>query len=273
MMRAGSLFTGCGGMDLGFHWAGIDTAWMCERDPRPRQLLRMKFPDKPIYHDIRGLIGCETEPVDVIHGGDPCPRHSRARQVETSTPDLSGYFLAVVAERRPRWVVRENVLAPTVDDFAIALEHLGYGTVVIGIDGAEITGQSRPREFVVGRYQTGRDRVREFFQDAEDTAIVYQAALQRRQVSPCLCTNPRRLSYGELLVWEPEGWLRVLDCEEREQLAGLPTRWTEGFYRESRARFTGNSVIPHKAKWIAERIVAAEQQTSSVSPVPSVVKT
>ena len=254
-MKAGSLFTGCGGMDLGFQRAGIETAWMCERDRFARQLLRMKFPNTTVYHDVRAIIEHENlPPVDLLFGGDPCPNHSRARQSGTSTsPDLSGYFLALVGVRRPRWVVRENVLAPTVDDFAKGLEALGYGVVVIGIDGAEITGQSRPREFVVGLHQTGRDRVRELFQDAEDGAVLHNSPLQMRQVSPCLTTNPRRLAYGEMFIWD-SGRLRVLDCDERGRLAGLPPGWTDGFSREVRARFAGNAVIPAMAEWIGKRI-------------------
>lgn len=260
MITAGSLFTGAGGQDLGFERAGIRSRWMCEKDERARFLLRTKWPGVPIYHDVRQIIGSQIPPVDVIHGGDPCPRHSRANQNQSRSPDLSGYFLAVVAGCRPRWVVRENVLAPTVDDFATALEAIGYGVVVIGIDAAEITGQSRPREFVVGRRETDRRRVREYFQDAEESPLVHQAALQPRQVAPCLCTNPRRLSHGELLVWEHSGnGLRSLDSQERERLAGLPTDWTAGFSREARGMFTGNAVVPQKATWIADRIVLAER--------------
>lgn len=248
-------------MDLGFQWAGIPTVWMCERDRRARTFLRMRFPDARIYHDVRAVIEDEPQAVDVIHGGDPCPRHSRARQVDSDAADLSGYFLAVVARCGPAWVVRENVLAPSVDEFATALEALGYGTVIIRIDGAEITGQSRPREFVVGRREAARRSVRDIFSDAIDFARVGKKTLLARQVSGCLDTRAAdRLSWYQGYIFD-RGRIRVFDCEERERLAGLPAGWTAGFSRAARAQFTGNAVIPWKTKWIAERIVAAETES------------
>lgn len=241
-------------MDLGFESAGIHSRWLCERDRRARSLLRMKWPELPIYNDIRHMIGAEIEPVDLIHGGDPCPRHSRARQVESDSPDLSGYFLALVGQCRPRWVVRENVLAPTVDHFAVALEHLGYGVAVIGLDGGEITGQSRPREFVVGHREATGESVRRLFPEARDGCIPYQQNTLARQVSGCLDTRAAdRLSWGQNYIFE-NGRLRVYDSDEREQLAGLPVGWTEGFSRAARSHFTGNTVIPAMAAYIGNGI-------------------
>lgn len=61
-----------------------------------------------------------------------------------------------------------------------------------------------------------------------------------------------------MFVWEEGDWrIRLVDCEERERLAGLPAGWTSGFSRESRAILTGNAVIPAMSHWIAERIARA----------------
>lgn len=52
-MRAGSLFSGVGGLDLAVnHFYGAETAWFCESDPRYRTILERHFPGIPIYTDV-----------------------------------------------------------------------------------------------------------------------------------------------------------------------------------------------------------------------------
>jgi DNA (cytosine-5)-methyltransferase 1 len=44
-MKHGSLFSGIGGIDLGFEMAGIETAWTCEVDDWCHELLKKRFPN------------------------------------------------------------------------------------------------------------------------------------------------------------------------------------------------------------------------------------
>lgn len=150
----GSLFAGIGGFDLAFGKAGFRTAWYCEVNAQAAAVMAQNWPDAPNLGDVRYVFDHDGfTPVDVVCGGDPCPKHSRARSNGASRhPDLAGYFLAVVGRLRPRWVVRENVPAPTVSHFDAALDALGYGTAVIRMDAATFTGQSRTRDFVVGSW-------------------------------------------------------------------------------------------------------------------------
>jgi DNA (cytosine-5)-methyltransferase 1 len=78
-LRALSLFSGIGGLDLAAEAAGIRTVAMCERDPFCRIVLRKHWPIVPIYEDIFDLTGKEVmghgngwKTIDVIHGGFPC---------------------------------------------------------------------------------------------------------------------------------------------------------------------------------------------------------
>lgn len=44
MMTFGSLFSGFGMMDLGFHRAGMLCQWQCEINPHRRAILKKRFP-------------------------------------------------------------------------------------------------------------------------------------------------------------------------------------------------------------------------------------
>ncbi len=252
----GSLFSGIGGFDLGFERAGMECSWQVERDPRCNSVLARHWPTVGRYGDIR-----ETHQqlgvCAVVCGGDPCPKHSNARSNgESKSPDLSGYFLAVVGRLRPRWMVRENVLASTVSHFATALEYLGYGVAVIRTDAATITGQSRPRDLIVGQYKGSRESIRRAFPECTNGKGTRSTSLGTRQVAPCLTTHRTRYDSRDCYIFEQAG-LRILDSEEREALAGFPAEWTAGFSEATRAKMYGNAVVPQIAEWIGRQIVKA----------------
>jgi DNA (cytosine-5)-methyltransferase 1 len=258
-MTFGSLFAGIGGFDLGLGRAGMYPSWQVECDRHKRVILERHWPDVPRHDDVRGFAG---EPVDLVCGGDPCPSRSRARGNRPSRhPDLSGYFLAVVGRLAPRWVVRENVPAPTVDHFDACLAALGYGTVVVRLDAAEATGQSRQRDFIVGCHSVpAQELARTVFQDCKHGSGPYTTRLGTRPITPALTTHRTRYDSRDCYVWSPwceQGVFRILESEEREALAGLPDGWTSDFSPATRARMCGNAVVPAVAEWIGQRIVTA----------------
>jgi len=254
----GSLFSGIGGMDLGLERAGMQCKWQVESNEQCQKLLRSKF-GADIWGDIRRC-HWHLPPVDVVAGGDPCPKHSRARSNgESKSPDLSGYFLAVVGRLCPKWVVRENVPAPTVIHFATCLETLGYGTVIIRIDGATLTGQSRQRDFVIGCHTLASGELaRTVFSDCQDGPGPYTTSLGTGQVTPALTTHRTRYDARDCYIWNERYGLRILESEERERLAGFPKGWTVGFSVATRAKMCGNALIPAKAEWIGKRILECE---------------
>ena len=77
-MNGLSLFSGIGGMDLAFTWAGGKILAFCEIDAYCQKVLHKHWPDTPIFGDVHKLtkeVICNAgifQTVDVIYGGFPC---------------------------------------------------------------------------------------------------------------------------------------------------------------------------------------------------------
>ncbi len=137
----GSLFSGAGGLDLGLERAGLKCVFQVENDKQCLAILRKHWPNVP-KNEIR--------PCEGLVGGDPCPIRSPLGKISGSNAkDMSGYFLAMATRIKPRWILRENVVASDVVEFKAALEVLGYTCFIIETNSKAFTGQSRARQIVV----------------------------------------------------------------------------------------------------------------------------
>jgi DNA (cytosine-5)-methyltransferase 1 len=159
-VKALSLFSGAGGMDLGLDRAGITAVAHCEIDPKAQSVLRRHWPDVPVIEDVREVTE-DVGDVDVVHGGFPCQDISVAGNRKGLAGDRSGLwweFHRILGELRPRWCVIENVAGLLSsnggrDLGAIlgALGDFGYGYAYRVLD-ARFFGvpQRRRRVFIVG---------------------------------------------------------------------------------------------------------------------------
>lgn len=254
-MNVGSLFTGCGGFDLGFEQAGYSIKWQCEKNKQCQQLLKNHWPEVTLFEDVKK--NNPYVPVELICGGDPCPIRSRARSNgQSNHPDLSGYFLAVVGRMRPRWVVRENVPAPDDVEFAAALEILGYGSVIIRINADTFTGQCRQRDFIIGRREATGPSLAEIIPHVANGSGPYTTILGTRQVIPALTTHRTRYDSRDCYVFD--GKLRILDGDERTSFAGFPQGWFVGLSEAGIARMAGNAVVVSVAEHLGRLILKAD---------------
>jgi len=115
-MTHGSLFSGIGGIDLGFEMAGIKTSWTCEIDDWCNEILEKRFPNATQYKDIKDIGKHNLQPVDIISGGFPCQDISQAGKGQGLKGARSGLWFEmwrIISELRPRWVLIENVPALT----------------------------------------------------------------------------------------------------------------------------------------------------------------
>lgn len=105
----GSLFSGIGGIDIAFQYAGFDIAWQVEIDEYCQQVLAKNFPSVQRYDDVCTVRNLPH--VDVITAGFPCQPFSIAGKKLASDderfviPDM----LRVIQEVKPSVVFLENV--------------------------------------------------------------------------------------------------------------------------------------------------------------------
>ena len=78
MIKLGSLFSGIGGIELGFEREGFETVWCIERDSYAQQILRKRFPNAIIYDDVTTIDFTTVPKVDILTGGFPCQDISNA---------------------------------------------------------------------------------------------------------------------------------------------------------------------------------------------------
>lgn len=156
----GSTFTGVGGADLGFEWAGFDIAWQCELDKWKRSVLAAHWPSVPCYDDITTMP--DPPPVDVMVGGFPCQDLSVAGQRKGFTGErsvLAFEFLRIAEAIKPRWLVLENVPGLLSSNKGLDFQRLlsevaacGYGVGYRCLDARYFgVAQRRRRIFVVAR--------------------------------------------------------------------------------------------------------------------------
>lgn len=119
MPTHGSLFSGVGGMDLGFERAGYDTVFQVEWDLEAASILERHWPNVPRWEDVSDVDGADLPTCDVLSFGSPCQDLSIAGNRAGLAGEKSGLFheaIRIIGEMRaatdgrfPRFVVWENV--------------------------------------------------------------------------------------------------------------------------------------------------------------------
>jgi DNA (cytosine-5)-methyltransferase 1 len=156
-----SLYSGAGGLDLGFVEAGFEIVWANEVDHHACETYRANLGDHIIEGDLLA-VPLPSDPVDVVIGGPPCQGWSRIGRMDPkdSRSEHVHLFMDVVAAKSPAAFVLENVahLAESprwkkVRDQLLkrARRELGYYARIFVLDASHFgVAQSRRRMFLVG---------------------------------------------------------------------------------------------------------------------------
>ena len=162
MVTVGGLFSGIGGIELGFEKAGFKILWSNEFDENCNKTFRHNLNHKLYSESITDINFKNIKPVDVLVGGFPCQAFSQAG-LKKGFKDTRGTMFFEIARildhHKPKAFLLENVKGlrghdkgNTFKTIMSILNELGYKTLAHKVLNAKEFGlpQNRERIFIVG---------------------------------------------------------------------------------------------------------------------------
>ena len=158
-----SLFSGCGGLDLGFEKAGFNVVVANEFDKNIWETFKVNHPNtKLIEGDIRNIKE-ENLPdnVDGIIGGPPCQSWSEAGSLKGIDDDRGKLFyeyIRILKNKQPKFFLAENVSGMLADRHSEAVNNIlqmfkecGYNVSLTLVNAKNYgVAQERKRVFYIG---------------------------------------------------------------------------------------------------------------------------
>lgn len=161
-----SLFSGCGGLDLGFEKAGFEKVWANDFDADAQAVYSLNLGDID-GRDIRTVDEKEIPQGDILTAGFPCQPFSSAgsrKGIYDSRGMLYKECLRIIQDKMPKVIVFENVrgllstkyidgrnLADVIVEDLSAMNEVGYNVVHKLLNASDYgVPQNRQRVFFVG---------------------------------------------------------------------------------------------------------------------------
>lgn len=166
-MNIVSLFSGCGGLDLGFEKAGFDIPVANEFDKTIWETYKANHPNtKLIEGDIRSIkkedILCHINgEIDGIIGGPPCQSWSEAgslKGIEDARGQLFYEYIRLLKELKPKFFLAENVSgmlasrhSTAVNNIITLFKNAGYDVSFTLVNAKDYgVAEERKRVFYIG---------------------------------------------------------------------------------------------------------------------------
>lgn len=166
-MNVISLFSGCGGLDLGFKRAGFDVPVANEYDPSIFETFKKNHPHTYLIEgDVRNITKEDIIPfisgeVDGIIGGPPCQSWSEAgslKGIEDARGQLFFDYIRILKEFKPKFFLAENVSgmlanrhSEAVRNIVNLFEKAGYEVSLTLVNAKDYgVAEERKRVFYIG---------------------------------------------------------------------------------------------------------------------------
>lgn len=163
-MKVASLFSGCGGLDLGFKEAGFDIVFSNDNDKVVWETYERNHNSTIDKRSILDIKSAEIPESDGIIGGPPCQSWSLAGRMRGKKDERGMLFyeyIRIISDKQPLFFVAENVPGiiskPHFSEFEqliTKLEDIGYLVNFKIIDSRNYgVPQGRKRVFIVGYHK------------------------------------------------------------------------------------------------------------------------
>lgn len=161
-MKIISLFSGCGGLDLGFEKAGFEIIWANEFDKTIHETYRYNHPQTELNtRDIREINESDIPDSDGIIGGPPCQSWSlggKCLGINDERGKLVFDYIRIVKDKKTKFFIMENVpgmVTPrhiqSFEQFLHLFREAGYQVKYELLNAADYRiPQDRLRVFIVG---------------------------------------------------------------------------------------------------------------------------
>lgn len=166
-MNVISLFSGCGGLDLGFERAGFKIPVANEYDKTIWETFKVNHPNTHLIEDdVRQINKKDIEEfcigeVDGIIGGPPCQSWSEAgalKGIEDARGQLFFDYIRILKEIRPKFFLAENVSGMLANRHSEAVQNIlsmfseaGYEVSLTMVNAKDYgVAQERKRVFYIG---------------------------------------------------------------------------------------------------------------------------
>lgn len=162
-MQVISLFSGCGGLDLGFERAGFEIPVANEFDKTIWKTFKINHPKTHLIEgDIRNIKESDfPDNIDGIIGGPPCQSWSEAgalRGIEDDRGKLFYDYIRILRDKKPKFFLAENVSGMLADRHSTAVQNIvkmfeecGYDVSITMVNAKDYgVAQERKRVFYIG---------------------------------------------------------------------------------------------------------------------------
>jgi len=190
-----SLFSGCGGLDLGFRQAGFNVLWANEYDKSIWDTYEFNHGDTQLdKRDIRNIKSEEIPNCVGIIGGPPCQSWSEAgaqRGIDDSRGQLFYDYIRIVQDKQPLFFLAENVSGilaakhkQAFDNIISQFQEIGYQISYKLLNAKDFeVPQDRQRVIIVG-YSKKMGKVFKFPQPTSKTLTLREAISNLEFIEP-----------------------------------------------------------------------------------------